>query len=144
MTESWFDGAGRTRQTRTELPDSSGGWAGTKVEYDFLGRVTRTTAPTEISVSGSTWTPAGNDSARGGIWNSQEYDWKGRVTRSIPSDSTGSDGKDTLISYDGCGCAGGQVSTVKGPVTTAIDVSGDLQTTKRRTQKPSRTSSAAR
>jgi uncharacterized protein YqkB len=60
---------------------------------------------------------------------------EGRVTRSIPSDSTGSDGKDSLYTYEGCGCAGSQVTTIKGPVTTALDVAGDLQTTKRRTQK---------
>ena len=33
--------------------------------------------------------------------------WKGRVTRQINTDGT-----DKLISYEGCGCAGGQVTTV--------------------------------
>jgi YD repeat-containing protein len=135
LTESWFNGAGQMRQTRTELPGSAGEWSAVKVEYDLLGQTTRTSVPTEVSVSGSTFTPAGLDSTRGWIWNSQEYDWKGRVTRSIPSDSNGSDNKDTLISYEGCGCAGSQVTTVQGPVTTAVDVSGATQTTKRRTQK---------
>jgi len=135
LTETLFDGAGHVRKARTENPNSTGGYTGQVTEYDILGRVTRQTVPTEMD---SSWNPAGDDYYGGSTiwrWNSQEYDWKGRVTRSIPSDSTGSDGKDTLITYEGCGCAGGQITTVKGPVTTAVDVSGTLQTTKRRTQK---------
>ena len=134
-SESRFDGAGRVLRSRTEHPGSTGGWSGVLTEYDILGRTYRTAVPTEVSVSGTTWTPAGDDSTRGWIWNYAYYDWKGRTVRTVPSDSTGSDGKDTLISYDGCGCAGGQVTTIQGPVTTAIDVSGTTQTTKRRTQK---------
>lgn len=134
-SESWFDGAGRVRRSRTEHPGSSGGWSATQTEYDILGRVYRSSVPTEVSVSGSTWTAAGDDATRGWIWNYAYYDWKGRTVRTVPSDSTGSDGKDTLITYEGCGCAGGQVTTVQGPVTTAVDVAGNTQTTKRRTQK---------
>ncbi len=135
LSENWADGAGRVRQSRTEHPGSIGGYSGSLVEYDILGRVKRSTVPTEIN---SSWNPAGDD-YRGmngsnyvWLWNLQEYDWKGRTTRTIPSDSTGSDGKDTLIFYAGCGCAGGQVTTVQGPL-----VPRDDQPTvnARRTQK---------
>ncbi|PYS99128.1 MAG: hypothetical protein DMF63_13750, partial [Acidobacteria bacterium] len=133
-TETLFDGAGRVRMSRTENPNSTGGYTGKLVEYDILGRAKRESVPTEID---SSWNPAGDD-YRGGagwLWNTKEFDWKGRVTRTIPSDSNGSDGKDTLVEYAGCGCAGGQVTTVKGPVTSAIDAAGNPQTTKRRWQK---------
>ncbi|MBK8464969.1 MAG: hypothetical protein IPL32_03990 [Chloracidobacterium sp.] len=122
-TETLFDGAGRVRKTRTENPGSVGGYTGKLVEYDTLGRVKRETVPTEIN---SSWQPTYDD-YRGTdvwLWNSSEYDWKGRVTRSIPSDSTGSDGKDTIIAYDGCGCAGGLVTTIQGPVMEAINAVG--------------------
>lgn len=127
LTETWLDGAGRTRRTRTEHPGSTGGWAATQTEYDVLGRVYRTSVPTEVSVSGPTWTPAGDDSTRGWVWNYSYYDWKGRPTRTIPSDSTGSDGKDTLISYAGCGCAGGQVTTIQGPSVPRDDTTGNAR-----------------
>lgn len=114
-----FDGAGRVRRTRTENPNSTGGYSGKLVEYNVLGQLKRETVPTEIN---SSWNPAGDD-YRGmsgsdyiWLWNSKEYDWKGRVTRTVPSDSTGSDGKDTLITYGGCGCAGGQITTIQGPL----------------------------
>jgi YD repeat-containing protein len=133
LTETLFDGAGRPRKTRTENTGSSGGYTGKMVEYNILGQVKRESVPTEIN---SSWNPAGDD-YRGmsgsdyiWLWTSREYDWKGRVTRTVNTDGT-----DQLISYDGCGCAGNQVTTIKGEVTTAIDVSGTQQTTKRRTQK---------
>jgi YD repeat-containing protein len=132
LTDTWFDGAGRVIGARTEHPGSSGGWSAVLTDYDILGRVSRRSVPTEINTS---WVAYGDDSARGFIYDYSYYDWKGRTVRTVPSDSTGSDGKDTLFSYAGCGCAGGQVTTVSGPVTTAVDVSGTTQTTKRRTQK---------
>ena len=133
-TESVFDGAGRLLKTRSANPNSTGGYTAKKVEYDILGRAYRETVPTEIDGS---WEPDGDDDRGSGVWlwNTREFDWKGRVTRTIPSDSNGSDGKDTLIGYAGCGCAGGMITTIQGPVTTAKDVGGTLQTTKRRVQK---------
>jgi YD repeat-containing protein len=113
LTESWTDGTGRVLRTRAPHPGSSGGWTATINEYNILGGSRKTSVPTEISVSGSTWTPAGDDATRGWIWNEQQYDWKGRVTRIIPSDSNGSDGKDQLFSYEGCGCAGGEIITIE-------------------------------
>ncbi len=129
FSESWTDGAGRVRKSRTEHPNSTGGWTGSLVEYDILGQVTRSTIPTEIN---SSYEPAGDDATRGWLWNSQEYDWMGRVVRSIPTDSNGSDGKDQLISYDGCGCAGGQVTTIQGELVPRDD---NPNTNARRTQK---------
>jgi YD repeat-containing protein len=132
LSESWTDGAGRILRLRTAHPNSSSGWSGSLVEYDILGRIKRSTVPTEISVNPGTndWTPAGDDSA-GWKWNSQEYDWKGRTTRIIPSDSNGTDGKDKLFSYEGCGCAGGEIVTVRSELVPAAGQSISA----RRTQK---------
>jgi YD repeat-containing protein len=105
MSEAWTDGAGRTLRARTEHPGSMGGYSGTLAEYDILGQLKRSTVPTEIN---SNYEPAGDDAIRGWLWTSAEYDWKGRVTREINTDGT-----DRLMNYDGCGCAGGQVTTVR-------------------------------
>lgn len=126
------DGAGHVLKTRTENPNSSGGYTGKKVFYDILGRTIEETVPTEIN---SSWTPYGDDVA-GWKSNKTEYDWKGRTVRTIPSDSSGSDNKDTVIEYAGCGCAGGQVTTIKGPAVIGYNAAGTLETTaKRRMQK---------
>ncbi|MGB7203636.1 MAG: hypothetical protein WBD16_15425, partial [Pyrinomonadaceae bacterium] len=120
MSESWSDGAGRVRRSRSEHPGSSGGWSGSIVEYDILGQVKRSSVPTEISVPNAnnpdTWAPAGDDYTRGWLWTYQKYDWKGRVVRKINTDGTDSptlNNSDVLISYEGCGCAGGEVTTVQ-------------------------------
>jgi YD repeat-containing protein len=60
-------------------------------------------------------------SADGWLWTSQEYDWKGRVTK-----ATNTDGTFKTISYQGCGCAGGEIVTVQDE---------ELEPNKRRTQK---------
>lgn len=36
-SDSWFDGAGRVRGSRTEHPGSTGGWTATQTEYNVLG-----------------------------------------------------------------------------------------------------------
>lgn len=89
LSESWADGAGRVRRSRTEHPGSTGGYSGALVEYDILGRVSRQTVPTEID---SSWNPAGDD-YRGmdgsdyvWLWTHQKYDWMGRVVRKINTD----------------------------------------------------------
>ncbi len=135
QSESWTDGAGRVRQSRTELPNSTGtvGWSGQKTEYDILGQVYRQTAPTEVD---SNWNPSGDD-YRGAdvwLWTKTKYDWKGRVKEIINSDSIsdGADGKNQLFSYDGCGCAGGQITTLKGEEVPRDDVPN---TNGRRTQR---------
>lgn len=133
LSESWANGAGLIYKARTPHTFSSGAtatWAATLTNYDKLGRITGQSIPTEVN---SSWIPV-NDDDRGTyngqpIWlgNSTEYDWKGRVTRSVNSD-----GKDQLISYEGCGCAGGQITTVQGPLVPRDDMAG---VTARRTQK---------
>lgn len=127
QSEFWMDGAGRTRQSRTENPNSTGGWSGTVVEYDILGRVKRTTVPTEISVANNAWTPSGDDTSRGWLWQEKEYDWKGRITREINTDGT-----DRLYNFQGCGCAGGQITTVQSELVPRDDQPG---INARRTQK---------
>ncbi|MEZ5306564.1 MAG: VCBS repeat-containing protein [Pyrinomonadaceae bacterium] len=108
LSRAWTDGAGRTLETRTLHPGSTGGYAGSIAEYNEIGELVRSTVPTEVDSSGN---PAGDDYRGAGVWlwNQREYDWKGRVTREINTDGT-----DRLISYEGCGCAGGQVTTVQG------------------------------
>jgi YD repeat-containing protein len=110
LTESWADGAGRIRQARVPHTFNTNGatatWAGTLTEYDILGRVKRASVPTEVD---SNFNPTGDDLARGWLWTSQEYDWKSRVTRTINTDGT-----DTLAEYEGCGCAGGEILTLRG------------------------------
>jgi YD repeat-containing protein len=131
LTDSWFDGAGRLRGTRTEHPGSTGGWTASKTTYDILGHTYSQSVPTEVSVASpydpDHWTAAGDDSTRGFIYNYSYYDWKGRPTKTVPSDSNGSDGKDTLVSYEGCGCAGGQITTIEGPLVPRTDTTGDAR-----------------
>jgi YD repeat-containing protein len=143
MSESWSDGAGRVRRSRTEHPGSIGGWSASVVEYDILGRAKRQSVPTEISVPNAndpdTWTPAGDDATRGWLWTYQKYDWKGRVVRKINTDGTDSpvlNDSDVLISYEGCGCAGGQITTIEGENIIETDWQGsNPNTLGRRKQK---------
>jgi len=104
-SESWTDGAGRVRRSKAEHPGSAGGWSGSLVEYDILGRVRRSSVPTEINLN---YEPAGDDYVRGFLWTQAEYDWKGRVTHEINTDGT-----DKIYTYEGCGCAGGQITTIQ-------------------------------
>ena len=76
-SETLTDGAGRIYRTRTDHVGSTGGYKGQKIFYDTMGRVSQKSNPTEISVSGSTWTPAGDDATGGWAYTTQTYDWKG-------------------------------------------------------------------
>jgi YD repeat-containing protein len=131
MSEIWTDGVGRERRARTEHPNSTGGWSGSITEYDILGQVKRSTVPTEITVPNEnnpdTWAAAGDDANRGFLWMQHEYDWKGRPTREINTDGT-----DKLFTYNGCGCAGGQVTTIQGELVPRDDIPTQNA---RRTQK---------
>jgi len=118
LSESWSDGAGRVRLARTPHTFDSYGaaatWAGSQIEYDILGRVKRQSVPTEVD---SSFNPTGDDYSRGWLWTYEKYDWKGRTVRKINTDGTDSstlNDSDILISYEGCGCAGGQVTTIEG------------------------------
>jgi YD repeat-containing protein len=103
------DGHGRVIATATDHPGSYGGFSGQKLIYDGMGRVIKTSNPTETSASGtpSQWTTAGDDAAAGWIYTEQTYDWKGR-----PLVTTNQDGTTKTASYSGCGCAGGEVVTL--------------------------------
>ena len=90
-------------------PGSIGGYSGQKFVFDVMGRVIKTSNPTETNASGapSQWVTAGDDAAAGWIYTQQTYDWKGR-----PLVTTNQDGTTKIASYTGCGCAGGEVATL--------------------------------
>ena len=99
-----FDGAGRYRATQVDLPGSVGGYSTVVTGYDVMGRPSARSNPTEMTAF---WVPAGDDAA-GWVWTSQTYDWKGR-----PLVTTNADGTTRENSYGGCGCAGGEQTTVR-------------------------------
>src|SRR6185369_13180816 len=68
-----------------------------------MGRLSQQSNPTEVN---SSWVPAGDDSAW--VWTLQTYDWKGR-----PLQTTNPDTSTRLNSYSGCGCAGGEIVTIR-------------------------------
>jgi RHS repeat-associated protein len=98
-----FDGVGRVRATAESFPGSAGGYRATHHMYDSMGRRAQTSNPTEINGS---WVPTGDDSAW--VWTTQAYDWQGR-----PTLTTRPDGYTSESIYGGCGCAGGEVITVR-------------------------------
>ena len=101
---TYFDGAGRLRSTGSDLPNSTGGYRGQFTAYDEMGRVTNKTNPAEMN---SSWVPAGDDQA-GWVLTYQTYDWRGR-----PKVTTLPGGATRENTYGGCGCAGGEVTTVR-------------------------------
>jgi RHS repeat-associated protein len=107
---SWqvFDGAGRVRANAADHPGGTGLYSGSYVVYDNMGRVVQHSNPNEMngSWSPSSWALVGEDP----LWRvtQQTYDWKGR-----PLQTTNTDGTTKVVSYGGCGCAGGEVTTVQ-------------------------------
>jgi YD repeat-containing protein len=101
------DGAGRLRAQGGDLPNVTGRYWGAFTYYDVMGRVSQTSNPAEIS---SIWTPTGEDAA-GWVRTQQAYDWKGR-----PTVTTNPDGTTKEVTYGGCGCAGGEVVTLRDEV----------------------------
>src|SRR5439155_337515 len=115
----YFDGAGRVTGKATNHPGSTGGYSGQQIFYDTMGRVVKQSNPTETSASGTNpyaWTAMGDDDpANGGagwVYTLQTYDWKGR-----PRVTTNPDNTTKTASYDGCGCAGGEVVTLTDEMT---------------------------
>jgi YD repeat-containing protein len=107
------DGAGRLRAQGGDLPNVTGQYWGQFTFYDVMGRATQTSNPAEIN---SIWTPVGEDAA-GWVWTQQAYDWKGRPTlTTLPSTDGGQTSPTKLITYGGCGCAGGEVVTLRDEV----------------------------
>jgi len=109
-------------------------WAVTIAEYDILGRVKRSSVPTEVTYGNvndpDTKSAAGDDLTRGFLWTYQKYDWMGRVVRKINTDGADSptaNDSDVFITYEGCGCAGGLVTTVEGELVPRTDTSGNAR-----------------
>jgi YD repeat-containing protein len=109
-----LDGTGRTRHSARYLPPLSddgtgtyaGNYSGQRFDYDEMGRLARRSNPAEVTAS---WAFAGEDSAW--VYTLQSYDWKGR-----PLTTTNADGTTVEYKYGGCGCAGGEVVTVRDEV----------------------------
>jgi YD repeat-containing protein len=104
------DGAGRVIATAIDHPGSTGNrYSGQKFVYDIMGRVFKSSNPTETTASGTPfqWNTAGDDEVAGWIYSEQTYDWKGR-----PLVTTNQDGTTVTAAYTGCGCAGGEVVTL--------------------------------
>lgn len=104
-----FDGHGRLIGSASSNPGSSGGFRGQHIIYDNLGRMFKTSNATETSASGvpSAWAATGDDQQDGFRYMQQTYDWKGR-----PLVTTNTDNTTKVVSYAGCGCAGGEVVTI--------------------------------
>jgi RHS repeat-associated protein len=100
-----YDGMGRYRATQVDMPGSAGGYATTIIGYDVMGRPRDRSKPTEMTAF---WIPSGDDAATGFVWTTQSYDWLSR-----PTSSLNPDGSTTENTYGGCGCAGGEVTTVR-------------------------------
>jgi RHS repeat-associated protein len=98
-----FDGLGQVFEAASYHPGSDGGYSAVTFAYDKMGRVVKRSNPTEIN---GNWQPTGIDNA-GWVSTTQTYDWKGR-----PLVTTHLDGWQQSASYGGCGCAGGEVTTV--------------------------------
>ena len=99
------DGAGRKVNTISSFTGSTGGYRAQAFTYDPMGRLAYQSNPTEVN---NAWTPVGDDAAAGWQWTHLEYDYKGRLTR-----ITNADGTTQEATYGGCGCAGGEVVTVR-------------------------------
>jgi hypothetical protein len=100
---SLLDGASRERQHVDEHPGSAGTLSSWYRVYDRMGRVIEQSNPTEINSVG--WAPTGDDTAY--IVSTLTYDWNHR-----PRITTKQDGAVSEVSYNGCGCAGGLVTTL--------------------------------
>ncbi|MDQ3802537.1 MAG: hypothetical protein M3416_01585 [Acidobacteriota bacterium] len=102
---SWrvTDGAGRLRALGADHPGSAGGYTGRYFVHDRMGRLAQASNPTEMT---SAWVPAGDDAAW--VYTAQAYDWQGR-----PTQTTNPDGSTRVLTYGGCGCAGGEVTTAQ-------------------------------
>jgi RHS repeat-associated protein len=70
-----------------------------------MGRGAQKSNPTEMN---SQWVATGDDLAAGWIYTTQNYDWKSR-----PTITTNPDNTQRVVSYDGCGCAGGEATTAQ-------------------------------
>ncbi|HET8671059.1 MAG TPA: hypothetical protein VFM05_10655, partial [Candidatus Saccharimonadales bacterium] len=91
------------RAVSTDHPGSTGQFMAQLFFYDNMGRLVQQSKPTEINAGGA---PTGDDSSW--VYTLQAYDWQGR-----PTLTTLPDGSTREHTYGGCGCAGGEVTTVR-------------------------------
>jgi hypothetical protein len=116
---SIFDGIGRPiASAQTDPNTASAGFNGSLALMDTMGRMAKQSAvaETSVSISGApinpySWSAQGIDATEnngfGWLYVSRTFDWKGR-----PLLTTNTDGTTTNVSYEGCGCAGGEVATL--------------------------------
>ena len=104
VSVQYTDGAGRVRAVISNLPNSVGQWRASRWSYDIMGRLKEQTNPTEVTQA---WQPTGDDAA-GWVMSEQTYDWQGR-----PRITINQDGSTRELTYTGCGCAGGDVVTLR-------------------------------
>lgn len=131
---SIFDGMGRTIASAQNDPNTeTAGYNGSVVVFDIMGRAAKESAPVETSLSITGvpinpygWSASGADATtnNGFGWQyvSRDFDWKGRTLS-----TTNIDGTTTEISYEGCGCAGAEVSTLTDEGTTINGVNQKRQ-----------------
>jgi YD repeat-containing protein len=103
-TNTVFDGMGRTFLVGSNNPGSTSGYKAQVTRYDLMGRAVKQSNPAETD---NAWNPVGPDDGAGWLYTQQSYDWKGR-----PRITTNTDGTQKSATYDGCGCAGGEVVTL--------------------------------
>ncbi len=108
-----FDGNGRAFATASAHPGSTGGYSAKLMLFDKLGRTIKESNPTETDVVDSyfNWAATGDDNTQNGgsgwVYTSRVYDWNNRSLS-----TTNPAGKSKTASYNGCGCAGGEVVTL--------------------------------
>jgi YD repeat-containing protein len=103
-TNTVFDGVGRPFTVASNNPSSTGGYKAQVTKYDVMGRAVKQSNPADTD---NAWNPVGPDDGAGWLYTQQSYDWKGR-----PKVTTNTDGTQKSATYDGCGCAGGEVMTL--------------------------------
>jgi hypothetical protein len=103
--------------TASDHPSNGTIFSGQRIVYDVMGRIIKSSNPTEMSATGNNpfaWVAVGEDSSTGWVYTYQSYDWKGRprITTNPSLTTNTNETTTTEISYSGCGCAGGEIATI--------------------------------
>ncbi len=107
------DGFGRTIASASDHPATTGTSArfdAQRMAYDIMGRILKTSNPVETSAIGddpAQWQLVEGDLGSSWFYTQYTYDWKGR-----PRITTNTDGTTKSVTYEGCGCAGGEAVTL--------------------------------
>ena len=118
FTNQIFDGVGHVLGVAGFHPGSAGGYRAQRMRYDLNGRLRQHSNPTEVNEN---WEAFGDDAAGWQYNNATEYDSQGRPTRIFNMD-----GSYQQASYQGCGCAGGQVVTLTDEVNRQQKIYSDV------------------